>query len=132
MTGANPTAVRLCFSTAVNGGTPALDPAKVAGKIVVCERGTNDRVNKSLAVQEAGGIGMVLVNVTPGTLNADFHVVPTVHSARHGSRRGRESTLAPLERRQRLAKPSLTFRRRHRSSQGSHPADHNWLAPGTC
>ena len=51
---------------------PLLTRRKVAGKIVVCERGTNDRVNKSLAVQEAGGIGMVLVNVTPNTLNADF------------------------------------------------------------
>ena len=40
-----------------------LDPAKVAGKIVLCDRGVNARVNKSLAVKEAGGIGMVLVNV---------------------------------------------------------------------
>ena len=30
---------------------------------------------------EAGGAGMVLVNVTPKTLNADFHFVPTVHLA---------------------------------------------------
>ena len=43
-----------------NGGTPVLDPAKVAGKIVVCDRGVNARVDKSLAVQEAGGVGMVL------------------------------------------------------------------------
>ena len=39
-----------------------LDPAKVAGKIVVCERGVTARVNKSLAVQQAGGVGMVLFN----------------------------------------------------------------------
>src|SRR5215813_7622132 len=50
-------AARLCFSTATNGGTPALDPALVGGKIVVCERGTNARVDKSLAVKEAGGVG---------------------------------------------------------------------------
>ena len=56
-----------------------LDPAKVAGKIVVCDRGTNARVEKSQAVAEAGGIGMVLVNVTPGSLDNDFHSVPTVH-----------------------------------------------------
>ncbi len=79
MTGANPTAVRLCFAASDNGGTPALDPAKVAGRIVVCDRGTNARVNKSLAVLEAGGVGMILVNVTPNSLNADFHFVPTVH-----------------------------------------------------
>ena len=37
------------------------------------------RVNKSLAVQEAGGVGMVLVNTRDNSLNADFHFVPTVH-----------------------------------------------------
>ena len=79
--GANPTAVRLCFAAVDNGGTPVLDPALVAGKIVLCDRGTNARVNKSLAVSEAGGVGMVLVNVTPASLNADFHFVPTVHVA---------------------------------------------------
>src|SRR4029450_421778 len=79
--GANPTAVRLCFAAIDNGGTPVLDPAIVAGKIVLCDRGTNARVNKSLAVSEAGGIGMVLANVSPNSLNADFHFVPTVHVA---------------------------------------------------
>ncbi len=79
--GANAAAARLCFSTSWNGGVPVLDPAKVAGKIVVCDRGTNDRVNKSLAVKEAGGIGMVLVNTSPNSLNADYHSVPTVHLA---------------------------------------------------
>jgi hypothetical protein len=69
--------VRQCYS-----GT--LDPAAVTGKIVVCERGgaapNNARVDKSLAVQMAGGVGMVLVNVAAsGTVNADFHSVPTVH-----------------------------------------------------
>ena len=58
-----------------------LDPAKVAGKILLCDRGTNARVDKSLAVQQAGGIGMVLVNTSPNSLNADFHVIPSVHLA---------------------------------------------------
>ena len=56
-----------------------LDPAKVAGKIVVCDRGVTARVNKSLAVQEAGGVGMILVNTSANSINADFHFVPTVH-----------------------------------------------------
>jgi hypothetical protein len=77
--GATADAVRLCFTAADNGGTPALDPAKVAGKIVRCERGVNARTAKSLAVKGAGGIGMILANVAPNTLNADFHFVPTVH-----------------------------------------------------
>ena len=79
--GADPTAVRLCFAAVDNGGTPVLDPAIVTGKIVLCDRGTNARVNKSLAVSEAGGVGMVLANVSPNSLNADFHFVPTVHVA---------------------------------------------------
>jgi hypothetical protein len=58
-----------------------LNPTVVAGKIVVCDRGTNDRVDKSRAVLEAGGVGMVLVNVSPNSLNADIHFVPTVHLA---------------------------------------------------
>jgi subtilisin family serine protease len=64
--------VRLCFLN-------SLDPAKVAGKIIVCDRGVNDRVEKSLEVQRAGGVGMVLTNVSPNSLNADIHSVPTVH-----------------------------------------------------
>lgn len=77
--GASATAVALCYSTGFNGGTPALDPALIAGKIVVCDRGTNGRTDKSLAVQQAGGIGMILLNTSPNSLNADFHFVPTVH-----------------------------------------------------
>jgi subtilisin family serine protease len=75
--GADPTQVALCYSSADGGNV--LDPAKVAGKIVVCDRGVTARVNKSLAVQEAGGVGMVLLNPTSNSLNADFHSVPTVH-----------------------------------------------------
>lgn len=57
----------------------ALDPAKVTGKIVLCARGTNGRTEKSRAVQEAGGVGMILYNPTANSINADFHAVPTVH-----------------------------------------------------
>jgi subtilisin family serine protease len=77
--GADATALRLCFDASDNGGQAVLDPAKVAGKIVVCDRGTNARTNKSLAVQKAGGVGMVLVNTSPNSVNADFHFVPSVH-----------------------------------------------------
>jgi len=76
-TGADPTQVALCYSSADGGNV--LDPAKVAGKIVVCDRGVTARVNKSLAVAEAGGVGMILANTSPNSLNADFHSVPTVH-----------------------------------------------------
>jgi hypothetical protein len=75
--GADATQVALCYSSADGGAV--LDPAKVAGKIVVCDRGVTARVNKSLAVKEAGGVGMILVNTSASSLNADFHFVPTVH-----------------------------------------------------
>ena len=77
LAGADPTQVALCYSSADGGNV--LDPALVAGKIVVCKRGVTARVNKSLAVQEAGGVGMVLYNSPDNSLNADFHFVPTVH-----------------------------------------------------
>jgi len=77
--GADPEAVRLCFAAEDTGGAAVLDPAKVAGKIVVCDRGVTGRVNKSLAVQEAGGAGMILLNTSANSINADFHSVPTVH-----------------------------------------------------
>ncbi len=83
LAGAPANAVALCFSDAdgnpTNGVVPVLDPAKVAGKIVLCKRGTNIRVDKSLAVLNAGGVGMVLYNPTPQSLNADFHSVPSIH-----------------------------------------------------
>ncbi|MBK6603575.1 MAG: hypothetical protein IPG28_19015 [Betaproteobacteria bacterium] len=71
LSGANPTQLALCYGEA--DGAVVLDPAKVAGKIVVCDRGVTARVNKSLAVQEAGGIGMILVNTSVNSINADFH-----------------------------------------------------------
>ena len=77
--GASATAVALCFAAADNGGQPVLDPAKVAGKIVVCDRGVNARVNKSAAVAAAGGVGMLLTNTSANSQNADLHAVPTVH-----------------------------------------------------
>jgi subtilisin family serine protease len=76
--GANPTQVSLCYGSA--DGANVLDPAKVAGKIVVCTRGVTARVNKSAAVHEAGGVGMVLANTSDAqSLDADYHIIPTSH-----------------------------------------------------
>ncbi len=72
MAGANPADVQLC----VPG---SLDPAKVTGKIVLCLRGVIARVDKSRAVEIAGGVGMVMYNDPDSSLNADFHFVPSVH-----------------------------------------------------
>lgn len=62
----------LCFPGSLN-------PSLVAGKIVACDRGVNARVEKSFAVQQAGGVGMILMNPTFNSLNADLHFVPTIH-----------------------------------------------------
>ena len=73
LAGEDATEVRLCYP-----GT--LDPALVTGKIVLCDRGAIARVDKSLAVFMAGGVGSILANANAGeSLNADFHSVPTVH-----------------------------------------------------
>ncbi len=57
----------------------SLDAAVVSGKLVVCLRGQIPRVDKSLAVRDAGGAGMVMINPAPDSLNADMHYVPSVH-----------------------------------------------------
>jgi subtilisin family serine protease len=58
----------------------SLDPVVVSGSIVLCLRGENARVDKSLAVSEAGGEGMILYNSTnTESINTDNHWVPTVH-----------------------------------------------------
>jgi hypothetical protein len=64
----------------------SLDARRVDGRIVVCARGVVGRVDKSAAVDLAGGVGMVLTNVAPGDLVADFHRVPTVHVDRAAGR----------------------------------------------
>lgn len=60
-------------------GPDTLDPAKVAGKVVVCDRGVFDRVAKSAEVARGGGVGMILVNLSSSSLDTDKHAVPTVH-----------------------------------------------------
>jgi hypothetical protein len=56
-----------------------LSRAKATGKIVVCDRGVVDRVDKSAEVKRVGGKGMVLVNLTANSVDGDTHAVPTVH-----------------------------------------------------
>ncbi|XP_010322825.1 subtilisin-like protease SBT1.4 [Solanum lycopersicum] len=55
-----------------------LDHKKVAGKIVLCDRGGNARVEKGSAVKLAGGVGMILANLADSgeELVADSHLLP--------------------------------------------------------
>ena len=57
----------------------ALDAGRVEGAVVICDRGANGRVTKSQTVSQSGGIGMILVNDSVGSTEADLHAVPTVH-----------------------------------------------------
>ncbi|KOM44972.1 hypothetical protein LR48_Vigan06g027800 [Vigna angularis] len=59
--------------------TDSLDPEKVKGKIVFCDRGNISRVEKGLVVKSAGGLGMVLANaeIDGEELVADAHLLPT-------------------------------------------------------
>ncbi|MFC5462378.1 S8 family serine peptidase [Massilia niabensis] len=74
---------RLCYTAAdrtAYGGSPAaaLDASLVNGKVVLCERGNSARTDKSRAVAEAGGAGMVLID-TANSLVSEIHSIPTVH-----------------------------------------------------
>ncbi|KAK2388402.1 subtilisin protease SBT5.4 [Trifolium repens] len=58
-----------------------LDPNKVKGKIVLCLRGINARVDKGEQALLAGAVGMVLANdiTTANEILADPHVLPASH-----------------------------------------------------
>ena len=56
-----------------------LDPELVEGNIVLCRRGVIARVAKSLAVFQAGGVGMIMYeNTDDDNLFSDTHWVPSV------------------------------------------------------
>ncbi|CAH8364053.1 unnamed protein product [Eruca vesicaria subsp. sativa] len=68
-------------SNATNGNlcmTGTLIPEKVKGKIVMCDRGVNARVQKGDVVKAAGGVGMILANTAANgeELVADAHMLP--------------------------------------------------------
>lgn len=71
----------------------SLDASVVAGRIVLCERGGVGRVDKSRAVADADGVGMVLANTGPGRVESDLHAVPTVHLRAQDARRLRAWTV---------------------------------------
>ncbi|XP_042466117.1 subtilisin-like protease 4 [Zingiber officinale] len=64
----------LCLNGSLNG-------IDVKGKIVLCDRGINGRIEKGEVVKQAGGAGMVLVNAPKDGYStiADLHVLPASH-----------------------------------------------------
>jgi hypothetical protein len=72
---------------AAHCGSGTLRSRAVAGRIVVCERGTVPRLTMSHTVAAAGGAGMILANTAVrSSLDADLHAVPTVHLDRADGR----------------------------------------------
>lgn len=58
----------------------SLDPETVRGKVVLCDRGVNARVEKGKVVKDAGGVGLILANTAESgeELVADSHLIPAV------------------------------------------------------
>lgn len=71
--GANSSSGNLCLAG-------SLEPEVVRGKVVLCDRGVNARVEKGAVVRDAGGIGMILANTAASgeELVADSHLSPAV------------------------------------------------------
>lgn len=67
------------FSQLCKAGT--LDPMKAKGKILVCLRGDNARVDKGEQALLAGAAGMILANneLSGNEILADPHVLPALH-----------------------------------------------------
>jgi subtilisin family serine protease len=78
--------LNLCFGGADNVA-PLLDPAKVAGKILVCDRGSNVLVNKSANGKSAGAVGVIIANTptSAATILNQPHSVSTVHIAKENT-----------------------------------------------
>ncbi|RZB56671.1 Subtilisin-like protease SBT5.4 [Glycine soja] len=58
-----------------------LDPEKVKGKILVCLRGVNGRIEKGVIAASLGAVGMILANDkdSGNEVLSDPHVLPTSH-----------------------------------------------------
>ncbi len=64
------------------GGSLCTDPfpaGSVSGKVVVCRRGGNARVDKGYNALQGGAIGMILYNPTTTDTETDNHWLPAIH-----------------------------------------------------
>ena len=55
------------------------DPDTFTGDIVVCERGTNARIEKGYNVLQGGAAGFILYNTAVTDLESDSHFLPAIH-----------------------------------------------------
>ncbi|XAR51085.1 Cucumisin [Bertholletia excelsa] len=97
--------VGLVYNKGENGSSNlclpgSLDPEAVRGKVVLCDRGVNARVEKGAVVKNAGGVGMILANTAASgeELVADSHLIPAVAVGRRSGDTVREYVAAAGER----------------------------------
>ncbi|MEO5609933.1 MAG: S8 family serine peptidase, partial [Ornithinibacter sp.] len=65
-----------------SGGLTCLEPfaaGSLTGKVVVCQRGTNGRIEKGYNASLGGAAGMILFNPTASDTETDNHFLPAVH-----------------------------------------------------
>jgi len=127
----------LCFGAADNVA-PLLDPAKVAGKIIVCDRGGNVLVNKVANAKAAGAIGVIIQNtpVSASSTPLIVGVLPVVHlpvsaftavttEALLGNGTGGKATISPSFQVAGVVAPVMAGT----SSRGPNQGDLNMLKP---
>lgn len=100
----------------------SLDARRVKGAIVVCERGLIGRIDKSAAVDQAGGAGMVLADVESHQPAVDVHAVPTVQLGAAASRRLLDH-LARHRHARAVLQPAAQVRHDRRVADTSNPGD---------
>ncbi len=64
------------------GGVNCLAPfaaGSLTGKVVVCQRGVNGRVEKGFNASQGGASGMILYNPTRSDTETDNHFLPAIH-----------------------------------------------------
>lgn len=145
LSAADKLARRLCY-TAADRANPAyntqgaatsaaaLDKSLVEGKIVICARGNTARVDKGVAVKEAGGAGMILTDTASAPV-ADAHVLPAIHvtladgNAIRTWLATRPEAAASISRSQTMAGPTPAPRMASFSSRGPNKGDPNVLKP---
>jgi hypothetical protein len=54
-------------------------PGAASGKVVLCQRGVNGRIQKGYNVMLGGGVGLILYNATKLDVETDNHFIPGIH-----------------------------------------------------
>jgi subtilisin family serine protease len=137
--GVDPSDINLnrCFGPA-DGVPVMLDPAKVTGKVLVCDRGANVLVNKSANGKTAGAVGVIIANVPGGatTILNQAHTISTVHITMEDGQKVKDyyaatpGAVAALNNLRGIVDPNLVApQMNNSSSRGPNVANANIMKP---